>query len=444
MIKSDQNLSAYIVAAIYLIGTMFLAFIPNQNDFVQIAISYFPIFILYCYIIFTPFGENNYTLFFGLAILCRFFLIFSFPNLSDDIYRFIWDGNLIENGLNPFEILPSDALDEGYKGIDPKLYKELNSQEYYTIYPPVCQGIFGLSALLSEGIHLPAIIMKCFMFLFEIGSLVYISKCLAKLSMPKSNVLIYALNPLIILEIMGNLHFEGAMIFFLVLCFFLLLSNKIYAAALAMALSVCSKLLPLMFLPALLKKIGFKKSILFYALTFFFILLLFLPLLSEQFFSNFANSVDLYFRKFEFNASIYYLLRYLGQLLVGYNLIALFGPMLGIISLTIIIILAFTLGKNNFGKWPLVMLFSISTYLLLTTTVHPWYLSLPLATCLFTKYRFPVIWSGLIMLTYINYSTVIYVENLWIVSFEYQILFAYIIYELVIKKRNSETRNSLP
>jgi hypothetical protein len=40
-------------------------------------------------------------------------------------------------------------------------------------------------------------------------------KEIGKRSLPRTNLLFYWLNPLIIVEIMGNLHFEGVMVFFL-------------------------------------------------------------------------------------------------------------------------------------------------------------------------------------------------------------------------------------
>ena len=440
MENNRQSLISYVLAGVFFLSICFLAYVPAQNDFKQILPSYLIPFCVYLFFVFTPFGKSNFKLGIALAIICRFVLIFSFPNLSDDIYRFIWDGNLIENGVNPFDLLPMEALNEGYQGIDKELFNELNSKEYFTVYPPVCQGIFGLSSLLSEGISLPAYFMKSLMFLFELGSIFFILQALELCKLPKSNVLIYALNPLIIIEVMGNIHFEGAMIFFLLLCFYLLLKDKLWLAGVSMALSICSKLLPLMFLPSLLNKLGFKKSVAFYLVSGLVIMLLFYPLISGMFFENFANSVDLYFRKFEFNASIYYLLRWLGELLVGYNLISMFGPMLGLLSFFSILALAFLLGKSDLKAWPLVMLFSVSVYLFLTTTVHPWYLSLPIVLCLFTRFRFPIIWSGLIMLTYANYAAAEYQENLLIVGIEYSIVFTFLIYELWKFRKTAASR----
>lgn len=163
-------------------------------------------------------------------------------------------------------------------------------------------------------------------------------------------------------------------------------------------------------------------------------------MISGLFLENFGNSVDLYFRKFEFNASVFYVLRWFGDLIVGYNLIAMFGPMLGVVSLISILILAFTLGKKEIKSWPLVMLFSITVYLCFTTTVHPWYLSLPIVLCAFTTYRFPVVWSGLIMLTYMNYSADQYQEHLSIVAIEYIIVFSFLAYEIINKRKNTSVQ----
>ena len=155
------------------------------------------------------------------------------------------------------------------------------------------------------------------------------------------------------------------------------------------------------------------------------IVLLFVPLLSGAFFNNFGASLDLYFQKFEFNASIYYAIRWVGYQVVGYNWIQSAGPALAVIVLLGILTVAFfekeITWKNIFGK----MLFAICLYLAFATIVHPWYLSLPIVLCLFTPFRFPILWSGLIFLTYINYSYATYVENLWMVEIEYVLAVSY-------------------
>ena len=55
----------------------------------------------------------------------------------------------------------------------------------------------------------------------------------------------------------------------------------------------------------------------------------------------------------------------------------------------------------------------------------------PLILCVFTKYKFPVIWSLVIILTYQAYANNPWKENLWFVFIEYLIIFSFLIYEIL-------------
>lgn len=190
-----------------------------------------------------------------------------------------------------------------------------------------------------------------------------------------------------------------------------------------------------MFFPFLLRRLGRLGSIRYFPVAAIVITASFLPLVSTQFIENFGSSIDLYFRKFEFNASIYYLLRWYGFQMVGYNMIGEYGPALAEAVITGILLMTILEEKPNWEKLPEKMLFAISLYLLLTTTVHPWYTSLPIVLCMFTRYRYPVVWSGLIMLTYVNYSYPEYHENLWVVALEYLVVTGWFVWESWWKDR---------
>jgi len=465
--------------------TIGLGYFVQQSDFTLIIAQYAVFFLCYL-LIFKYTNDKNKILFFiGVSILLRFILVVTLPNLSDDVYRFIWDGRLLINGHNPFDFLPSHYIENGISiaGIDQSLFEKLNSPEYFTIYPPVAQGVFALSCwLFPNSILGSAITMKVFLFLCELGSLFFIKKLLERFQLPLKNILIYALNPLIIIELCGNLHFEAAMIFFLLMAVYFLSfgvyskSHKVTSShlvtkattsiwesnlidlkkdlklspqylilsAIAMALSIASKLLPLIFLPFLIKRLGWKKSFQYFVITGIVIVLLFLPLLNGVFIDNFGKSLDLYFQKFEFNASIYYLVRWIGFQRVGYNWIQEAGPALAVIVLLGILTKAFFERKSDWINLFEGMLFAICLYLAMATIVHPWYVSLPIVLCLFTRFRFPVVWSGVVFLTYINYSYAEYVENLWMVGVEYILVFGYFVYELFFeyRTRNKEQRMS--
>lgn len=409
-----------------------LGFLVGQSDFELIFGGYALAFSAF-FMIWRSAKTEDLPFYVALALLVRFFLIFAFPQLSDDIYRFIWDGRLICHGHNPFNYLPDEIMAAGWAGswLDQNLYAELNSPDHYTIYPPVAQVVFALGTwLFPQSVFWSTVVMKIVIFAFEAGTILILPRLLNHLKLPVKNVLLYALNPLVIIEITGNLHFEGVMIFFFMLGLFWLFTQRIYLSAVAMALAVASKLLPLLFLMFFIKRLGWKKAMAYFAVLGITLLVLFIPLVNGGFFDHFGESLDLYFRKFEFNASIYYVVRYVGYIISGFNLIKFTGPILA--SLTFLGILWVAIREKDLSGQSLMhkMLFAICLYLSFTPTVHPWYVLLPLALTLFTRFRFAVLWSGLITLTYINYTYDPFFENLWIVGIEYILVFSWVAIEL--------------
>ncbi len=443
----------------FLILTWILGYQIDRTQFFYLITHYGLFFCLYLAVFFYSVKKETILFYTMLGIVLRFILIFAFPNFSDDIYRFIWDGQLLVNGMNPFDHLPSYYIEQELvvPGLTSELYGHLNSPNYFTVYPPINQLLFAIATYCSPNSFLgSSMILKSFLFLCEAGSIYLIIALLKHFQLPEKNVLLYALNPLIIFEIMGNVHFEGAMIFFLLLSIWLIaLKNKLVLSAIAMACAIASKLLPLIFLPFFiwrlsiekkasteqpttllsrwitkLQTINWSKNILYFSILGGVLLGLFIPLFSGAFLSNFGTSLNLYFQKFEFNASIYYLIRWLGFQYKGYNIIQTLGPALSLIVLINIIWHIFNEKEPNWNNLFSGLLFAICLYLFLAMTVHPWYVALPIVCCLFTRFRFPILWSGLIFLTYINYSYVGYFENLWMVGIEYVLVGIFTFYEI--------------
>ncbi len=406
----------YIWLAIWMISVVGMATFPSQSDF-GIYLPFLCIaFTSYAYLIIKELLTIKTAVILG--IIARVMLVFSFPNLSDDVYRFIWDGRLILQGMNPYSMLPSEVLSLNISRLDPELYSKLNSPDYYSVYPPVAQLIYSLGAL-ADSWYWSSVIMKITLLVAEICSIFLIIRILNRLKLPSRNVLIYALNPLILVELMANMHFEGVMICFLLLALYFLLDKKMLNAGIWLAMSIGTKLLPLMFAPLIWKYTKHNKLLFISCFTTTFIL--FIPVISSIEITNFLRSIDLYFGKFEFNGGIYYLLREIGRFISGYNLIRYIGPLMGIV--TLIVLYKKYQKQNQSYELLLHSLFTVFTvYILLTTTLHPWYLAIPIALSCFLKYRFILIWSFLICLTYINYSYPVYQENYWVVALEYSLV----------------------
>lgn len=429
------------LALTLLISIVYLSYIPEQSDFGTILIFYSTAFISYFLILKSNWDLQRILI---LAVVIRLLLVPAFPNLSDDIYRFIWDGHLLSNGMNPYLYLPSQLVTENAEWLTQSelLFTNLNSPEYYTIYPPISQLIFALSTVLSGGELIPStIIMKLILLLGEVGVLFLIIPLLRHYRIEENKLVLYACNPLVIVEIMGNMHFEGLMLTFLCLGWLCLINKRLWIAGLAFATSIGVKLLPLMLMPFLIVYLGWKRAVTLFTIMGISLFIIFIPVWLN--FTFFWKSLDLYFQKFEFNASVYYLLRWIGYQYKGFNLIHILGPLLALTTIAIIIKLTFNYNKQSKTLLPSSWLFAFTSYLFLATTVHPWYVIVPIGLCMFSNFRFPIFWSALIILSYANYSQAEYKEHLWFVAFEYMMVYAFLFYE-IIQNKTSKFRLNVP
>jgi len=80
------------------------------------------------------------------------------------------------------------------------------------------------------------------------------------------------------------------------------------------------------------------------------------------------------------------------------------------------------------------MLFVLSLYYFTATTVHPWYIATLLILSIFTRYKFVLVWSFVVMLSYVAYTHTNYTENLWLVALEYILVYGVFIWEVLIQK----------
>ncbi|MBK9737742.1 MAG: hypothetical protein IPO92_23515 [Saprospiraceae bacterium] len=404
----------------------------GQKDFAGLFPCYSLVFGAYLLIIFKSKISLKYQILLG--ILVRISLIPVFPNLSDDIYRFFWDGSLTVNGINPYGILPSEIVGQNIPGLTNEIFLKLNSKEYFTIYPPLSQLYYSISALTGNLLY-TAVAMKSLFLFTEIIGLWYMVKLLTLLKIEQRWSMLYFINPLVILEGAGNLHFEVVMIAILNISIYYIFTKKIIHGALFMAAGIGIKLLPLMILPYFWYRLKGKEWVIFFSVLGTSLIIIFIPVAGGVQISSFLNSVDLYFRKFEFNASLYYMLRYIGAQISGYNLIKYIGPLLALITILFNIYKSkekHTFYLHDFLQYSLTVW---TIYLVFATTIHPWYITTLIFFTVFDNRKYAIAWSYLIFMTYINYSYKGYYENLWIVFVEYLVLIIFITFDIKTCKR---------
>ena len=417
------------------------AFHFERTEFTKLVVLFIGLLVL-CFKI-VQFEKLNLKFILVTGIIFRIIFLVTIPNLSQDFYRFIWDGELVSNFINPYLNIPNDLI------LDPNLVidnaKELLtgmgelSPKFHSNYPPLNQLIFAVAALLGGKSILGAVIvMRILIILADIGIVYFGRKLLRKLNKSPHLIFWYFLNPLVIMELTGNLHFEGVMLFFFVWSLYLLSMNNWKLAAVVYACSISIKLVPLLFLPLFLTHFKFKKSVAFYSIVGLSILALLLPFYASEFIANYSKTVGLWFSNFEFNSSIYNVVKTIG---VNYfdakpwELIKTYGKLTPII--TILTVLAFTFFRKNDNLSTLIssMLWILTIYYFISPTVHPWYIIFLVVLTCFTNYRYALVWSATVILSYWAYSDPNYVEHLGILTIEYLLVFSFMIYELS-KQRN--------
>lgn len=442
MAPAKSNLLSYTALAVSAAAYAALAYATPRTNFNQLLLLYAVVFVAYLYT-----TNQRFNLWHGIAAAMFFRLIFLFatPALSNDYFRFVWDGRLLSAGLNPYLYLPeffTQPEAQQVPGITQDLYAQLNSQAYYSVYPPVSQAVFWLAVKLSpQSISGSIVVMRLVLLLAEAGSILLLWRLLRKMALPEKHVLLYALNPLVILELVGNLHFEALMIFFLLLALHQLFYHRLVWSGFAFGLAIGSKLLPLMFLPFLLRKLGLRQFILYGTVVLITVVAQFAPLINLEVLQNIFQSLDLYFQKFEFNASVYYVLRWLGFRVTGYNTIAILGPLLSLVTLAVILSMASVKKLGSVRRLAGYMAAALTVYLLLSTTVHPWYLTTLLALTIMSHFRFAVTWSGLAILTYAAYRTPAYREDLLLVTLEYSLVLLWLAAELYLYRQRRHHAN---
>ena len=449
-----------------------------RTDYVKLISLYTGLFFLFYKII--QLTKHHIKLLTWIAFGFRVVFIVAIPNLSQDFYRFIWDGRIILEGINPYLYTVDSFITTGQFPIAQaqELHAGMGalSAGNYSNYPPFNQLCFVLANVFTGKSILGAVFtMRFLIIMADFGTLYFGKKLLKKLKIPVHNIFWYVLNPFIIIELTGNLHFEGVMIFFLVWSLNLLHSEKWKWAAVVFALSISLKLIPLLFLPLfyqwfikrnkivnfsdLLKTdsaiqsvskdeitmshtprndmLGTTKLLSFYTIIGAVTLLLFAPFYSPPFVTNYTETVGLWFQKFEFNGSLYYVAREIGYALSGYNEIAIIGKFIAIIVILFVLALTFLRKIKTMIQLITAMLFALSFYYFTATTVHPWYVATLLILSVFTTYKFPLVWSFVIILSYLAYANGNNTENLWIIGLEYVIVYGVFIWEVFFKRTKS-------
>ena len=325
------------------------------------------------------------------ALLFRLMLLPGEPTLSDDVYRYLWEGKVQLHGVNPY-LRPPNA--EGLKDLRDPYYARVNHPSIPTIYPPLAQGLFAGLAKIRYSLTT----FKAVFLAFDLATAFVVWRILIASNGNPLFCLIYAWNPLVIVETASSGHLDAMGAFFLTLSLLLFLREKRVLSVIPLGLSILTKFLPAILLPLYLQKLRGREK---------WALLLLLPMLGLAYLpymdagKNLYHALGQYSQSWEFNASTFSLL----------GLWITSRDVRKAIVIGVLIILTIWLWRRDLDL-PDRMLFLLGALFLVTPVLYPWYLIWILP---FLALRPSVPWIYLTAGSFLSYRILpIYLETgLW-------------------------------
>ena len=336
--------------------------------------------------------KNNRKILFlivAFGIIFRLTLIPTSYTTSDDVHRYLWEGKVIANGFNPYTTPPNDS---SLAHLRDENYEKVTFKHIPAIYPPLSQVVFTINYLVAGN---ETIFLKIIYLIFELITLIFLIKLLELKGKEPKLVLLYAWLPLPILEYFNNAHLDVIGITFLIMFIYYFEKQKFSLASILLALAFLSKLLALLLLPLVIKKLGIKKSLLFYGIFLFTSVIFYLPFISGDI--EVLTGLLKYLSRWEFNGSVYNLIKIIFS---SGQIARLVCAVMLSLSVLIIAIRYKDFMNGVFAVFLCIVIFS--------TTLYPWYLGWIAALNIFNPF-----YSVLSLFFTINFSNFTPLAEKW-------------------------------
>src|SRR5713101_1196029 len=170
------------------------------------------------------------------AGLFRVSIVFASPYLSDDIYRYVWDGRVQAAGINPYRYLPAHEALAFLR--DGTIFPHINRADTaVTIYPPVAQFFFLLVTRIGENVT----VMRLGVLGCESLTVTRIMLRLRRMNRPVTRVIAYFWPPLPLWEIANSGHVDALMVALVLLGLWTALTGHALRGAVLIAFAVLAK-----------------------------------------------------------------------------------------------------------------------------------------------------------------------------------------------------------
>jgi hypothetical protein len=315
----------------------------------------------------------------ALAVVWHIAFLLMPPGPDDDIHRYVWDGRLQRLGYNPYVVVPSDPA---VKDLHTAETRNLNNPDLPSPYPAGAQLFFRA----VTAIHESTFTLKIVFVLCEFAIVFLLLDVLHRSGQGAHLVLAFAWNPLLATEVAGSGHVDIVGALFLVVSAAAIFRRWRAAAAMAFALAVAVKLLPIVLVPFYWKRIRLRDAGLASAV----VLLLYVPFLNHGRIP--IGSLGTYVQNFRFNGPVFAVLDRVAppQLLAG------FAMLVGLVTATWL--------RRTKSEWsPYAFAWPMAATLLCAPAVFPWYLLWLLPFLMSASTLLIIVWSVSIIPVYIQW-----------------------------------------
>ena len=311
----------------------------------------------------------------ALAAVWHFLFLLKPPGLDDDIHRYVWDGRVQRLGYNPYVVIPSDPA---VSSLHTAETRTLNHPDLPSPYPPGAQLFFRAVTTIRESVFA----LKVAFVICDFAIALLLLEGLRRTRQPMHWVLAFAWNPLLGTEVAGSGHVDVVGALLLLASVAALERRWRAAAAVAFALAVSVKFLPIVLVPLYWRRLRIRDAL----LAVFVFALLYLPFLDKKRIP--IGSLGTYVHSFRFNAPVFTALERImaPQVIVALALLAGF-------FVAIRMRRSDPMTSGAFA-WPM------AAFLLCAPVVYPWYLLWLLPFLHLTSTLPIIIWTVSIIPTY--------------------------------------------
>jgi alpha-1,6-mannosyltransferase len=200
-------------------------------------------------------GRLAFWLVLAAGILFRATLWPLAPTLSNDLYRYRFDGIVQLAGENPYLATPDDARLRGVRNLNDSNEMRMPGQEIPTIYPPLAELVFRTAARFLPG----PVAFKLPMEAADVLTMILLAAWLRSTGGRAYQLVIYAWNPLVVIEFAASGHSDALALVALVGAF-VIIKSRPTLSTLLLACAALLKSFPIMLFPLWLWKQGWPKS----------------------------------------------------------------------------------------------------------------------------------------------------------------------------------------